>query len=45
MPDLPTAGYSGTPLSRKLGLAIDAVWSGLRCVYRLKDRPSAKPPE
>jgi len=64
----PVAGYSGTPLARKLGpktsagvptdlafapvqragldlglvdnkvCAVDEVWSGLRFVYRLKDR-------
>ncbi|WP_277750707.1 hypothetical protein [Nonomuraea polychroma] len=43
------AGYSGTPLPRKLGVkhgylvdnkvaAIDATWSGLRFVYRVADR-------
>ena len=41
-PDM--AGYSGTPLAKKLGLvdnkvcAIDDTWSGLRLVIRLKDR-------
>jgi hypothetical protein len=65
------AGYSGTPLPRKLGIkegasgvatdmtedvardvgvanglvdnkvcAIDETWSGLRLVYRIRDRPS-----
>ncbi len=38
-----TAGYSGTTLARKLGIkpgvcAVDATWSGLKFVYRLKDR-------
>ncbi len=54
------AGYSGTPLAKKLGIkpgvtvvalgapadylvdvkvcAVDATWSGLKFVYRLKDR-------
>jgi hypothetical protein len=35
-----TAGYSGTPLARKLGLvdvnvcAVDEIWSGLKLVVR-----------
>jgi hypothetical protein len=43
------AGYSGTPLAKKLGVkeghrvdnkvcAIDETWSGLRLVIRVKDR-------
>lgn len=45
-----TAGYPGTPLPRKLGLAagrrdnkvcaIDETWSGLRFVIRLAARSS-----
>ena len=43
-----THGYSGTPLVAKLGLesgwvdvkvcAVDATWSGLKFVRRLRDR-------
>jgi hypothetical protein len=38
---MPTVGYSGTPMPRKLGIkvcAIDETWSGLRFVRRLADR-------
>lgn len=40
------AGYSGTPLARKLGIAggrrvaaVDAAWSGLKLVVRKALRP------
>jgi hypothetical protein len=44
----PTAGYSGTPLAKKLGIkpgmtvcAVDAVWSGLKLVIRKELRGAA----
>jgi len=42
------AGYSGTPLAKKLGFtdvkvcAVDDVWSGLKLVVRRELRPGAR---